>query len=265
MLTEIELHLRIIKVYPFPYRPTHDYIYRNFLNFVTEEMVDPYKNLPRAIYISIPLVTLVYVLANLAYFTAMSPQEMLGSYATAVTFGDNVYGSASVLVPIFVALSTFGGVNGLLFTSGRLCFVGAREGHLPGIMAMISINRHTPMPAILFTGGMSLLMLASDDIYALINYLSFGQWLSVGASIAGMVYLRFTKPDLPRPIKMPLFVPFIFLVVTAFLLVVPLVAAPRDTGMGVLLLCSGIPVYAIGVVWKRKPHSFLSFMGKIDS
>ena len=50
-------------------------------------------------------------------------------------------------------------------------------------------------------GGMSLLMLASDDIYALINYLSFGQWLSVGASIAGMVYLRFTKPDLPRPIK----------------------------------------------------------------
>ncbi|KAK3799129.1 hypothetical protein RRG08_051404 [Elysia crispata] len=237
----------------------------NFLNFVTEEMVDPYKNLPRAIYISIPLVTLVYVLANMAYFTAMSPQEMLGSYATAVTFGENVYGSAAALVPIFVALSTFGGVNGLLFTSGRLCFVGAREGHLPNLMAMISLNRHTPMPAILFTGGMSLLMLASDDIYALINYLSFGQWLSVGASIAGMVYLRFTKPDLPRPIKMPMFVPYIFLAVTAFLLVVPLVAAPYDTGMGVLLLCSGIPVYVIGVKWKRKPRAFLAFMEKFTT
>ncbi|GFO43343.1 Y+l amino acid transporter 2 [Plakobranchus ocellatus] len=237
----------------------------NFLNFVTEEMVDPFKNLPRAIYISIPIVTVVYVLANMAYFTAMSPREMLGSYATAVTFGENVYGAAAALVPIFVALSTFGGVNGLLFTSGRLCFVGAREGHLPGLMAMININKHTPMPAILFTGGMSLLMLTSDDIYSLINYLSFAQWLSVGASIAGMVYLRFTQPNLPRPIKFPLYIPFLFLVVTLFLLIVPLVAAPYDTGMGVLLVCSGIPVYVIGVMWKKKPRALLNFMEKFTS
>ena len=48
---------------------------------------------------------------------------------------------------------------------------------------------------------MSLLMLVSNDIYALINYLSFVQWLSVGASVLGMVYLRFKKPEMERPIK----------------------------------------------------------------
>ncbi|CAL1541349.1 unnamed protein product [Lymnaea stagnalis] len=232
----------------------------NFLNFVTEEMIDPYKNLPRAIYISIPLVTLVYVFANVAYFTAMSPQEMLTSYATAVTFGQNVFGIAAVIIPLFVALSTFGGVNGLLFTSGRLCFVGAREGQLPGIMAMISVNKYTPMPAILFTGTLSIVMLISDNIYSLINYLSFTQWLSVGGSIAGMVYLRFKKPDMPRPIKLPLIIPFTFLFTVLFLLIVPLLAAPYDTGMGVLIVCSGIPVYFLGVMWKNKPKSFLNFM-----
>ncbi|XP_026517262.1 large neutral amino acids transporter small subunit 2-like, partial [Terrapene carolina triunguis] len=51
----------------------------NFLNYVTEELVDPYRNLPRAIFISIPLVTFVYVFANVAYVTAMSPQELLAS------------------------------------------------------------------------------------------------------------------------------------------------------------------------------------------
>ncbi|XP_060001536.1 large neutral amino acids transporter small subunit 2 isoform X3 [Lagenorhynchus albirostris] len=56
----------------------------NFLNYVTEELVDPYKNLPRAIFISIPLVTFVYVFANVAYVTAMSPQELLASNAVAV-------------------------------------------------------------------------------------------------------------------------------------------------------------------------------------
>nr|XP_048676287.1 large neutral amino acids transporter small subunit 2 isoform X3 [Caretta caretta] len=56
----------------------------NFLNYVTEELVDPYRNLPRAIFISIPVVTFVYVFANVAYVTAMSPQELLASNAVAV-------------------------------------------------------------------------------------------------------------------------------------------------------------------------------------
>ena len=42
------------------------------------------RNLPRAIYISIPLVTLVYTLTNIAYFSSMTPEELLASNAVAV-------------------------------------------------------------------------------------------------------------------------------------------------------------------------------------
>lgn len=42
------------------------------------------RNLPRAIYISIPLVTCVYTLTNIAYFSSMSPEELLASNAVAV-------------------------------------------------------------------------------------------------------------------------------------------------------------------------------------
>lgn len=45
------------------------------------------RNLPRAIYISIPLVTLVYTLTNIAYFSSMTPAELLGSNAVAVVSG----------------------------------------------------------------------------------------------------------------------------------------------------------------------------------
>lgn len=235
----------------------------NFLNFVTEELIDPYRNLPRAIYISIPIVTFVYVFSNVAYFTIVSPKEMMESNAVAVTFGDKVYSFMSWIVPVFVSLSTFGGVNGLLFTSGRLFFVGAREGHLPEFMAMINTKRFTPMPAMLFTGGLSLLMLISDDMYALINYMSFVQWLSVGMSVAGMLYLRYKDPDRHRPIKFSLIIPITFLCAVIFLLIVPLFAAPKDTGMGLLLVLTGLPVYVIGVRWKSKPKSFTNFIASL--
>ncbi|XP_016349808.1 large neutral amino acids transporter small subunit 2-like [Sinocyclocheilus anshuiensis] len=189
----------------------------NFLNYVTEELIDPYRNLPRAIFISIPLVTFVYVCANIAYVTAISPQELMASNAVAVTFGEKLLGVMSLIMPISVALSTFGGLNGSLFTSSRLFFAGAREGHLPRLLAMIHVNRCTPIPALLFTCISTLLMLCTSDIYTLINYVGFINYLFYGVSVAGQIVLRIKEPDIHRPIKVSLAWPVIFLIFWTFL------------------------------------------------
>ncbi|KAL7876439.1 hypothetical protein AOLI_G00114020 [Acnodon oligacanthus] len=235
----------------------------NFLNYVTEELIDPHKNLPRAIFISIPLVTFVYVFANVAYVTAMSPNELLASNAVAVIFGEKLLGVMSWIMPISVALSTFGGVNGSLFTSSRLFFAGAREGHLPRLLAMIHVNRFTPIPALLFTCISTLLMLCTSDIYTLINYVGFINYLFYGVTVAGQIVLRIKKPDLYRPIKVSLAWPVIYLLFWAFLLIFSLYSEPMVCGIGLAIMLTGIPVYFAGVYWENKPKRFSSFVAKM--
>ncbi|CAG5020991.1 unnamed protein product [Parnassius apollo] len=97
----------------------------NYLNFIIEELKDPVRNLPRAIAISCTLVTIVYTLTNVAFYTTLSPTEVLGSAAVAVTFAERLFGWFALSIPLFVAASTFGAVNGVLLTSSRSqqCFL----------------------------------------------------------------------------------------------------------------------------------------------
>lgn len=66
---------------------------------------------------------------------------------------------------------------------------------------MISLKYVTPMPSLLFLGFLSVAMLVSSDIFALINYLSFTEAGVVAMAVAGLLKLRLTRPDMERPIK----------------------------------------------------------------
>lgn len=116
----------------------------NYLNFMTEELRDPYKNLPRAVYISLPLVTGSYVLANMAYLAVLTPPQMIASEAIAVSFGNKILGVMSWTIPVMVAISAFGGLSVHIMTSSRMCFVGTRIGHMPAFLSHINIKKiHT--------------------------------------------------------------------------------------------------------------------------
>ena len=151
----------------------------NNLNYVTEEIINPSRNLPLSVIIGIPLVTVCYLLVNISYLLVMSPAEMMISDAVAVvsilqlatchsifklklwlqrvfkrliifqTFGSRTLGMFYWLMPLSVAVSTFGTANGTIFAAGRLCYVASREGHLMNGLSFVHKDKLTPAPALL--------------------------------------------------------------------------------------------------------------------
>ncbi|KAJ1364124.1 hypothetical protein KIN20_024144 [Parelaphostrongylus tenuis] len=227
----------------------------NFLNFIVEELQNPRRNLPLAIAISMVTCTIIYVLTNVALYTGISPDEMLESPAVAVLFANRFFGPFAFCMPLFVACSTIGTANGLIFTSSRLFYVGAREGQMPLVLTMINKNTRTPIPAVIVTGALAIAYLTlSKNVYSLINYIQITYWLAISAAISSLFYLRKLMPDAPRPIKVSLIWPTIFLSGCIALVIVPIMAAPRDTAIGIMILLTSVPVYLIFVAWKNKPR-----------
>ena len=97
-----------------------------------------------------PLVTLLYVLANISYLSVLDPIALESSNAVAVTFASKVMSFGSLLVPALVAISALGGLSCHIMTSSRLCFVGARQGHFPDALSLITVENLTPAPALVF-------------------------------------------------------------------------------------------------------------------
>ncbi|XP_043504739.1 Y+L amino acid transporter 2 [Polistes fuscatus] len=235
----------------------------NYLNFMTEELKNPYVNLPRAIYISLPLVTLIYVLANVAYLSVLTPNAMIASNAIAVTLGDQLLGIMAWSIPVMVAISAFGGLSVHIMTSSRMCFVGARNGHFPSMLSHINVSRFTPTPALVFLCILSLIMLCTSDIFVLITYCSIVESFFIMLSVAGILWLRYKKPNMARPIKVPLWIPITFVALCAFLVLVPCYERPYEVGMGILITASGIPAYFMGVRWQKKPTWFQKINVKV--
>uniref|UniRef100_F6TF65 b(0,+)-type amino acid transporter 1 n=1 Tax=Monodelphis domestica TaxID=13616 RepID=F6TF65_MONDO len=226
----------------------------NNLNLVTEELQNSSKNLVRAVVVSIPLVTGLYILVNLSYMVVMSPSDIRDSGALAISWGNQVLGAWAWLVPVSVALSTFGSVNGAFFGGSRVCYVAAREGHMPAILSMAHIQRLTPSPALTFTAVVALIMVVPGNFSSIVNFCSFVLWMIHGATMGCLLYLRVWKKDQPRSYKVPILIPIIVLLASIYLILAPIIDQPQMEFLYVFLfVLSGFLVYFPMVYCRYQP------------
>ena len=232
----------------------------NAVGYTAEEMQNVEQNLPRAAIIGIFVVIAVYIPMNLAYFFVLSYNELVATDAVGVSFGQNTLGVAGlVIIPLFVAISTFGSLNSSFFNGSRIILSSARDGLLPDALSGVHRTFKTPNLAVLLLSSLSFVYIMIGDIDELVNGISAGVWLFYGLTIAGLLIMRVTHKDEPRPYRVWLIAPVFALLVCLYLVLLPVIQKPVPTLMAFGTILLGLPVYVFLVMetpWKLRPELF---------
>lgn len=228
---------------------------------VTEEIKNPEVNIPRSIAISVPIVTFLYVMMNVSYMTVLPISEMVQVPAVAVAWGEQVLGPMAFIIPVGVALSTFGCALSIQFGVTRLCYVASKEGHMLETLSYVHVRKMTPSAAVVMQGLIAFIFIVVGSIGELIEFASFLIWVFYGSAMVALLVLRKTMKDVHRPYRVPTWIAYLVILVAIFLSVVPIVTDPSPKylfAIGFILL--GVLVYYWFIYKGKRP----AFMDKLS-
>jgi len=195
----------------------------NLLNYVSEEIKKPEKNMPRALIIAMSAIMVLYILINMSYLSVLGPSGLLAADAVAATMANKVFVGLDRAISIMVACSVFGTCLVSCYTAARVPYVAAREGQFPLWLSMVHVKNVTPVPAVLWNGTIATLLLFPNDFDALLNYFSFCMWIFHVSTFLTLIWLRKTMPvdKFPRMFKVPIVLPFVVSIIGVYLILVP--------------------------------------------
>ena len=240
----------------------------NNVTFTGSEVRDPGRTLPRALLIGCGIVVTLYLLANVAYIATLplegiqrAPQNRVAVAAMNAMLGP----AGTVLMAIAIMISTFGCNNGLILAGARVYYAMARDGLF--FRKIGALNRHqTPAFALLVQGVWASLLtlprtvntdaatgaVTYGNVYTqLLEYIISADLVFYVLMVGAVFVLRRKAPHVERPYRTwgyPV-VPLIYITIATLLILDLAYLAPTTSGIGYLLVLTGLPVY---LAWRKR-------------
>lgn len=213
----------------------------NSASYIIEEIDQPKKNLPKALFIGVIFVTIAYVFLNYVFLKHASAPSLVGKEDVANISFRNLLGTNVKWVSCFIALQLIATISGYLWIGSRLTQATARENKLWSFMAKENKNR-IPVRAIWVHTTISILLIFSGDFEVIFTYTSFV--LQVLATLA-ICTAFFIKRDELTIIKSRLFylLPTIFLAFSLYICYFVLTQKPKESLIGLSIIGLGIILF----------------------
>ena len=221
----------------------------NNLTLVAGEVKNPQRNVPLALVGGTVAIILLYVFVNLAYFYVLDPTAVASVSSKSSVAREVVVSfvgpAAVMLMSAGLMASSVGTLHTSILTGARVPYAMARDGLFFQGLGRLNPKTRVPVGALLVQGLWACLLALSGSFDTLTNFVIFGSWIFYGLVTASIFIFRRRQPHAERPYKAwgyPV-VPFLFLLVTGFLLLNTLRTNPVEALVGIGLIALGLPVY----------------------
>jgi APA family basic amino acid/polyamine antiporter len=236
----------------------------NNITFAAAEVKEPERVIPRALLWGVVLVTVLYLLTNLAYLAVLplggdaegvsaftrgiahATNDRVGAAAADVMFGP----VGAIIMAVLIMISTFGCNNGIILSGARAYYAMAKDRLFFAKAAELN-EGGVPARSLRMQALWASLLCLSGRYGDLLDYVVFAVLVFYILTILGIFRLRRTRPDAPRPIKAfgyPV-LPALYMAAAAFICVCLLLYKPDYSWPGLIIVASGIPVF---LVWNRR-------------
>lgn len=240
----------------------------NNVTFTAGEVRDPGRNLPRALLWGCALVVVLYLLANLAYVVTLplseiqnAPQNRVATATMQAILGPR----GTILMAVAIMISTFGCNNGLILAGARVYYAMARDNLFFKRVGVLN-TRNVPAIALITQGIWAAFLtlprtvtthprtgaVTYGNVYTqLLEYIVSADLIFYMLMVGAVIVMRYKAPGLERPYRTfgyPI-VPVIYIIIAGLFVLDLAYLAPSTSGIGYLIVLTGIPVY---LVWRRK-------------
>jgi len=219
----------------------------NAATYIIGEMRTPQRSLPRALLAGTLIVLVLYVALNAVFLQTTPIEKLSGQLDVARIAGSYIFGDfGGRVVGAMICIGLVSSISAMMWIGPRVMMTMGEDIPALRVFARKS-SQGAPAYAIIFQLAVANLMLFTRSFEAVLDFIQFALLCCSFLTVLGLIKLRFTQPDVPRPYRAwgyPI-TPLVFLLVTAFMMYHLLTERPLQSFLGTLIMISGLLIYAV--------------------
>jgi APA family basic amino acid/polyamine antiporter len=218
----------------------------NAAAYLGSEIRKARRNIPLALITGTCIVTFIYLLLNVVYIYALSPDKMAGVLEVGARSAVHLFGeSTSRYFSGAIALCLLSVLSAMIMAGPRVYYAMARDGIFFGIFGQVSKVHRTPSYSVFLQSGIAIVMVITASFEKLLLYIGFTLSLFASLAVVGMMMLRIKKPDLDREYRAfgyPI-TPLLFILGNAWIVYFTVKSRPVTALFGSATIALGILAY----------------------
>jgi APA family basic amino acid/polyamine antiporter len=222
-----------------------------YITWVAGEVKEPRRNVPLAMVLGVLAVGVIYIAMNLTYVYALplkeiAKHETIAHAAAAALFSPG----AAAWLSLMIAVSCFSAAATCTLSGARVYLAMAQDGVFFKRMAVIHPKWRTPAFSLIGQGIWAALLTLSGRYDQLYTYVIYGMVLSYTLTVIGLFWLRWKRPDIPRPYRCTGYpwLPAIYVLIGGAWTLNTIITRPTEAFWGTAVVLAGVPGYWY---WKR--------------